>query len=56
MDIEDKIDVWLKEYTLEEILEQNDLTVEDVLLILYRSGNIALPDWLEDEIEEYHEL
>lgn len=31
-------------YTLEEILEYNDLTPEEVIELLYRAGYIKLPE------------
>lgn len=34
----------LEIYTLEEILEHNDLTVEEALVALVREGLIELPD------------
>lgn len=55
MSLEDKIEMYLLEYSFEEILEQNDLTEMEVLFILYRTGNLALPDWLEDEVEEFED-
>ena len=35
---------YLDTYGLDEILEQNDLTAEDVLLILIELKHIRLPD------------
>ena len=53
--INDKVKDWLADFTLDEILEQCDLDKQDLLVLLYKGGHIALPDWLEDELEEYDE-
>ena len=42
-----KIQEWLETFTLEEILEQNDLEVEEALVALWKLGLIQLPDFLE---------
>lgn len=34
----------LETYTLEEILELNDLTLADVLYMLHKNGDIELPN------------
>jgi hypothetical protein len=34
----------LESYSLEEILEMNDLAVADALYLLYCSGDVTLPD------------
>lgn len=39
-----EIEAVLQTYTLEEILELNELTDEDVLLILVEQNIITLPD------------
>jgi hypothetical protein len=39
-----EVECYLKTYSLEEIFELNDLTVEDVLIYLVEQGFIDLPD------------
>lgn len=47
-DTEDKIkedlDNALQTYTVEDILEHNDLTIEDALFLLLNEGYIILPE------------
>ena len=42
--IEKDVDLALEIYTLEDILEQNDLTVEEALVILVENGFLVLPE------------
>ena len=42
-DTEEKVENALETYTLEEILEQNDITVEEALTHLVMNGIIDLP-------------
>jgi len=51
MDIYHKIEKWLEVNSLEEILEEEDLTAEDVLYVLYAHGHLKFPPWLDDSIE-----
>lgn len=56
MDILHKFEKWLEVYSLEEILEEEDLTAGDVLYILYAHGHLKIPTWLEDdELEDEDE-
>ena len=48
MDISHKIEKWLEVCSLEDILEEEDLTPEDVLYILFAHGHLKFPPWLED--------
>lgn len=38
------IETFLETYTLEEILELNDLTEADALRLLVEGGHVSLPD------------
>jgi hypothetical protein len=51
MDIYHKIEKWLEVNSLEEILEEEDLTEEEVLYILFAHGHLKFPPWLEDDLE-----
>lgn len=42
----------LKDFTLEEIMEYNDLTEEDVLTVLVEGGYIGEPERIVAEVEE----
>lgn len=42
--IEDDVRLALEAYTLEDILEHNDITLEEALAILIQEGFIQLPD------------
>ena len=44
--IEKEVTLALNTYTLEEILEQSDLTESEVLVILVREGHLKLPEIL----------
>jgi len=52
--IEKLIEDWVEEEGLEAILEEADMTEEEVVRILYQGGHLALPVWLtryyEDEL------
>lgn len=39
---------WLRERSIEEALEEADITNEAVLQYLLQAGYIKLPPWLED--------
>ncbi len=43
--LRDRLKVVLETYTLEEILEQNDMTVEDTLVFLVYNYGLLLPDY-----------
>lgn len=55
--MEDQINLLLNSYTLEEILEECDVTPEAVLTILINRGTIDLSQFFdfedEEEFEEY---
>ncbi len=55
---ENVIEEYLELFSLEEILEQSDLTDLDTLTILYRAGHIVLPPYLEElvSVEEYETM
>jgi len=42
--IETEVEKALEIYTLEEILEMNDLTIEEALVILVDNGFLELPE------------
>lgn len=42
---------WLDYQPFQEILEENSLTEEDVIRILWKAGHIELPMWLEDKLQ-----
>lgn len=44
--IRDRLQLLLQDNTLEEILEMNDMTPEDCLIVLYFEYGIKLPDEL----------
>lgn len=52
------IEEYLELFTLEEILEQSDLTDLETLTILYRAGHIKLPPYLEElgYVKEYEAM
>lgn len=43
-DIRDRIDFIFENYTLEEIIEMNDLTDRDVIYLLFMEGHINEPE------------
>lgn len=43
---------WMDGLSFAEILEENNLTEEDVIFLLWRAGHIELPIWLEVRLEE----
>jgi hypothetical protein len=43
-DLDDLLEFLLEQFTLEEILEINDLTEREVLLILFREGLLVEPE------------
>lgn len=43
-DIEDKITLILESYSLEDILEMNDLTAQDAIYLLFMEGHISEPE------------
>lgn len=47
--MEERIDMLLSSYSLEELIEQNDVTEEIVLEILINRGLIKLEDYFEDD-------
>lgn len=46
MDLVEKIEKALEAYELIEIFELNDMTVEQILLVLVQKGIIVLPEML----------
>ena len=48
----DKLEFYKELFSFEEILEQNDLTEDDVLNVLFEMGYVRLPEYLENEYEE----
>jgi len=47
--MEQRIDLLLMSYSLEEILEECDVTPEAVLMILHNRGTINVNQFFEDE-------
>lgn len=45
---EDEVKLWLAERSIEEALEEAEITEEQVLILLLQLGIIVLPPWLED--------
>lgn len=43
-DIRDRVELIFENFSLEEILEMNDLTPQDVIYLLYMDGQIAEPE------------
>lgn len=43
-DIRDRVDLIFENYTLEELLEMNDLTEQDAIFLLYMEGYISEPE------------
>jgi hypothetical protein len=39
---------WLRERTIDEALDEAEITQEQVLMILLQLGYIKLPPWLDD--------
>jgi len=52
---EDVIEEYLELFDLEEILEQSDLTALEVLTILFVSGHLELPPYLEEKLYDAKE-
>lgn len=52
---EDKFAVLAEHYGLDTVLEQNDLTPEDVIRILHRAGLIDLDDYFYEDKEDVEE-
>lgn len=50
-----RIEELLSLFSLEEIFEQNDLTQEEVVEILFRHGYLKLPDYMEINYYEEQE-
>ena len=50
--MEDKIEMLLMSYSLEEILEENDITPEAVLTILINRGTLDISQYFEYEDED----
>lgn len=46
--IQQKINELVTTFSLEEILEINDLLPEEVVMILYRQGKIKFPDYMDE--------
>ncbi len=44
--IKEEVSRALAVYSFEEILEENDMTIEEILVILVENGFIALPETL----------
>lgn len=53
--LEEKILELLDVYTLEEVLERNDITNEECVSILFHLGYITFPSFLVKEVEDYNE-
>lgn len=51
----DRITEVLKDYEFSEILEENDLTEEEVLTILILDGYIKLPETLPTTLAQYED-
>lgn len=52
MDLEEQIKEHLNKFDLQEILEMNDITEEDLLKFLYNNGMIVLDDYSFEDVEE----
>lgn len=46
MDLEDRIDMLVEQWSLEEIFEMCDITPQAVILFLYENGQIELPEFI----------
>lgn len=46
VDLDREIELLLKEYDIDIILDMCDITPEEVLKILVEGGHIDLPDWV----------
>lgn len=44
VDIKKEVENALETYSIEEILEHNDLTIEDALVLLIKDGWLILPE------------
>lgn len=52
MGLEEKLDLLLMSYSLEEILEECDVTPEAVLTILHNRGTVNILDFFDLEEED----
>lgn len=43
-EVRDRVDFIFENYSLEEILEMNDITPEDAVFLLYMNGHIKEPE------------
>lgn len=43
-DVRDRVDLIFENYTLEEILEMNDLTEQEAIFLLFMGGHINEPE------------
>jgi hypothetical protein len=43
-DVRDRIDMVFENYTLDQIMEMNDLTEQDVIYLLFMEGHISEPE------------
>ena len=53
MKVREQIEELLDTYSLEEILEMNDLLPEEAIRVLYDRGLIVFPDHMTREFIEY---
>jgi len=42
--VRDRVELIFENYNLEELLEMNDLTEQDVIFLLYMEGHISEPE------------
>lgn len=52
MTLEERVSEILRDFTLEEVLEQSNVTPEEALLVLLKHGSIVLPPFLDEFYEE----
>jgi hypothetical protein len=46
--MEDRIDMLVEQWSLEEIFEMCDITPQQVISILFEGGHIDLPEFIKD--------
>jgi hypothetical protein len=52
MELEDRIELLVEQWSLDEVFEFLDITPQQAILILYEGGHIDLPEWLLNREED----
>jgi len=55
-EVQDRVSKTLEQYPLDEILDVNDVTEEEIVSLLYSEGYIGLPELIDNEDDEVPDL